>query len=52
MRYNFYEFQRFSFSGLLGVTWEQQDFRDRQPLPNHISVDFGPMLTAGLKIQF
>jgi hypothetical protein len=52
VRYNFYEFQRFSFSGLLGVTWEQQDFRDRQPLPNHISVDFGPMLTAGLQIQF
>jgi hypothetical protein len=51
-RYSFYEYQRFNFSGLLGVTWEQQDFRDTQKLPNHISVDFGPMLTAGLKVQF
>lgn len=52
LRYNFYEYQRFNFSGVLGVTWEQQDFMDRQSLPNHISVDFGPMLTAGLQIQF
>ena len=52
LRYHFYEYQRYNFSGLLGVTWEQQDFRDTQPLPNHVSVDFGPMLTAGLQVQF
>jgi hypothetical protein len=52
LRYHFYDLERFNFSGLLGVTWEQQDFRDTQKLPNHISVDFGPMLTAGLQLQF
>jgi hypothetical protein len=52
LRYHFYDLDRFNFSGILGVTWEQQDFRDTQPLPNHISVDFGPMLTAGLQVQF
>lgn len=52
LRYNFYEFQRFSFSGVLGVTWEQQDFRNSQSSPDHISVDFGPMLTAGIQVQF
>lgn len=52
LRYNFYDYQRCKFSGLLGVTWEQQDFRDSQKLPNHVSVNFGPMLTAGLQVQF
>lgn len=52
LRYHFYEYQRCNFTGLLGVTWEQQDFRDTQRLPNHVSVDFGPMLTAGLQVQF
>lgn len=52
LRYNFYEFQRFSFTGVLGVTWEQQDFRNVESLPDHISVDFGPMLTAGIQVQF
>jgi hypothetical protein len=52
LRYNFYDWRRLRFSGLLGVTWEQQDFHDHQPLPNHISADFGPMLTAGLQMQF
>lgn len=52
LRYRFYDWQRFRFSGLLGVTWEQQNFKDHQPLPNHISADFGPLLTAGLQVQF
>jgi hypothetical protein len=52
LRYTFYDWQRFRFSGLLGVTWEQQDFQDHQSLPNHISADFGPLLTVGLQAQF
>ena len=52
LRYNFYDYQRFSFSGVLGVTWEQQDFHDSQTLPNHVSVNFGPLLTAGLQVKF
>lgn len=52
LHYNFYDYQRVNFSGLLGVTWEQQDFRDSQKLPNHVSVNFGPMLTAGLQVKF
>jgi hypothetical protein len=52
LRYTFYDWRRFHFSGVLGVTWEQQDFKDSQALPNHISADFGPLLTVGLQAQF
>jgi hypothetical protein len=51
-RYHFYEWRRIDFTGLLGVAWEQQEFRDNQPLPNHISVNFGPLLLAGLQIKY
>jgi hypothetical protein len=52
LRYRFYDWRRFGFSGLIGVTWEQQDFHDRQSLSNHISADMGPLLTVGLQAQF
>jgi hypothetical protein len=52
LRYNFYDWRRFSFSGILGVTWEQQDFEDHQRLSNHISADLGPLLTVGLQTRF
>lgn len=51
-RYHFYEWRRFDFTGLLGVAWEQQEFRDNKPLPNHISVNFGPLLLAGLQVKY
>ena len=43
-RYHFYEWHRFDFTGLLGIAWEQQEYRDDKPLPNQVSANFGPML--------
>jgi len=51
-RYHFAEWHRFDFNVLLGVLWEQQEFRDHQSLPNRISASFGPMVQAGLQISF
>lgn len=52
LRYRFYQWRRFDFTGLLGVAFEQQEFRNSSPLPDHVSADFGPMLMAGLQFQF
>jgi hypothetical protein len=51
-RYHFYDWRRFDFTGLLGVAFEQQSFRDDQPLANHIDANFGPMLLVGLQVKF
>jgi len=51
-RYHFYEWRRFDFTGLLGVAWEQQEFRDDRALPDHISANFGPMLLTGVQVKF
>ena len=52
VRYHFYEWRRFDFTGLLGVSFEQQQYKDNQPLPNRVDVNFGPLLMAGLQMQF
>ena len=51
-RYRFMEFHKYEFNFLLGVIWEQQDFHDAQTLANHLSADFGPMVQAGLQVNF
>lgn len=35
----------------LGVGWQQIEFRDGQPNPNHTKVDYGPLLLIGLELE-
>jgi hypothetical protein len=51
-RYHFYEWHRFDFTGLLGIAWEQQEYRDDKPLPNQVSANFGPLLMVGAQVKF
>lgn len=52
VRYRFYQWRRYDFAAHIGVEWEQQNFKDSQPLSNHINASFGPMLVTGLSIGF
>ncbi len=36
----------------LGVAFETIEYEDNQTVPNHINVDLGPVLVAGLEIRF
>jgi hypothetical protein len=36
----------------LGAAYEHIEYEDNQTVPNHINVDLGPMLIAGLQITF
>jgi hypothetical protein len=36
----------------LGVAFETLEYEDNQTVPNHINVDFGPLLIAGLQVRF
>ena len=51
-RYHFYEWRRCDFTGLIGVAFEQQEYRDDKQLPNQISADFGPLLLVGLEVKY
>jgi hypothetical protein len=51
-RYHFYQWDRFDFTGLLGVAFEQQSYRNNLSLPDHVSANFGPMLLVGVQVKF
>ena len=38
--------------GYPGVAYDRIDYKDKQTVPNHILVEMGPMLKAGLQFQF
>ena len=52
VRYHFYQWRRYDLSAHVGVEWEQQNFKDSQPLSNHVNASFGPMLVTGLSLGF
>jgi hypothetical protein len=35
-----------------GVGFEQMDYKDSQPLPNHVHAEFGPMFIIGIDARF
>ena len=35
-----------------GVAFETIEYEDNQTVPNHINIDFGPMVIAGLQVRF
>jgi len=39
-------------SVFLGLGFQRIDYEDNQPLPNHIRVDTGPFVTAGVAVSF
>jgi hypothetical protein len=41
-------------SGLagVGVAWQYVDYKDGQAVPNHVRVELGPMVEAGIDIRF
>jgi hypothetical protein len=52
LRYEFYKWRRFDFTGLLGVAFEQQLYRDDGKLATTVSANFGPMIMAGVQVGF
>lgn len=52
-KYHFYQWNRFDFTGMLGVAFEQQLYNgNEQFLQNRDSANFGPMLLVGMQVQF
>ena len=51
-RYQLWKSRRVKVLGSLGIAYDRIDYKDEQEVPNHILVDMGPMLKAGLQIQF
>jgi len=51
-RYQLWKSRRVKALGYLGIAYDRIDYKDEQKVPNHILVDMGPMLKAGLQIQF
>jgi hypothetical protein len=51
-RYRFDLTQRLNIAGTLGIRFEQYSFFDSQTVSNHIHATFGPMLVAGLGVEF
>jgi hypothetical protein len=42
----------YSASAILGIGYDYTDFEDGQRVPNHVHVDDGPLLLAGVKVAF
>ena len=36
----------------LGIAYEQINFEDHQPVPNHIHADLGPLGVVGVRVRF
>ena len=51
-RYQLWKSRRVKGLGYLGIAYDRIDYKDEQTVPNHILVEMGPMLKAGLQIQF
>ena len=52
LHYRFLQRTRVDVTGTLGVELEQQDYKDRQKVPNHVHADFSPLLMVGLRVNF
>lgn len=44
--------RRFHPVVFVGGGWQRIEYEDNQSLPNHIKVDFGPLVTAGISLSF
>jgi hypothetical protein len=44
--------KRFHPVVFVGGGWQRIEYEDNQTLPNHIKVDFGPLVTAGIALGF
>jgi hypothetical protein len=51
-RWRFWTDGGFSASIFAGIGYEEIEYEDDQQLPNHIDVEMGPLLIAGLTIKF
>jgi hypothetical protein len=51
-RYRILTRERLDAAALLGVAYERIEYEDNQTVPNHVQVDLGPMLVAGLEFRF
>ena len=51
-RYELWKSPRVKALGYLGIAYDRIDYKDEQTVPNHIVVEMGPMLKAGLQFQF
>lgn len=51
-RYQLWGGRHMGASLYLGAGWDDLDYEDDQQVPNHIDVEFGPMLILGFELQF
>jgi len=51
-RYRFAPSEHLNIVGTLGVRFEQYNFFDNQTVSNHVHATFGPMVVAGIGIEF
>lgn len=52
LKYDFARIGGFHLSAQLGGEYNKIEYKDAQPTPNRISVELGPMITAGIEIRF
>jgi hypothetical protein len=51
-RYRLLTRRRWDVTALAGIGYERIEYEDDQTVPNHVQVDFGPMLVVGLNVRF
>jgi hypothetical protein len=40
------------YPSILGIGYEEINFEDNQPVPNHIHADLGPLGVVGVRVRF